>query len=67
MIGNRYRSIDPAEIDAFDADGVGGDAVYDTRPRTNVHLRNAELNDGDSLDSAQYPLVIEPKSMEAKQ
>ena len=46
---------------------TGDDAVYDTRPGTNVHLRNAELNDGDSLDSEQYPLVIEPSSMESDQ
>jgi ectoine hydroxylase-related dioxygenase (phytanoyl-CoA dioxygenase family) len=46
---------------------TGDDAVYDTRPGTNVHLRNAELNDGDSLDSEQYPLVIAPSSMEPNQ
>jgi ectoine hydroxylase-related dioxygenase (phytanoyl-CoA dioxygenase family) len=43
---------------------TGDDVVYDTRPGTNVHLRNAGLNDGDSLDSEQYPLVIEPSPME---
>ena len=37
---------------------TGDDAVYDTRPGTNVNLRNPELADGDALDSEQYPLLI---------
>jgi ectoine hydroxylase-related dioxygenase (phytanoyl-CoA dioxygenase family) len=37
---------------------TGDDVVYDTRPGTNVHLRNAALRDGDALDSAQYPVVF---------
>jgi ectoine hydroxylase-related dioxygenase (phytanoyl-CoA dioxygenase family) len=36
---------------------TGDDVVYDTRPGTNIHLRNATLNDGDALDSEQYPVV----------
>ncbi|MFN0124633.1 MAG: phytanoyl-CoA dioxygenase family protein [Blastocatellia bacterium] len=36
---------------------TGDDVVYDTRPGTNIHLRNAALNAGAALDSAQYPVV----------
>jgi ectoine hydroxylase-related dioxygenase (phytanoyl-CoA dioxygenase family) len=38
---------------------TGDDVVYDARPGTNIHLRNATLNDGDPLDSGQYPVVKE--------
>lgn len=37
---------------------TGDDALYDTRPGTNLHLRNAALRDGQVLDSAQYPVVL---------
>ncbi len=37
---------------------TGDDVVYDTRPGPNEHLRSAELNDGDPLDSARYPRVL---------
>jgi len=37
---------------------TGDDVVYDTRPGTNVHLRNKLLADGQPLDSAQYPVVL---------
>lgn len=37
---------------------TGDDVLYDTRPGTNVHLRNPALRDGDTLDSAQYPVVL---------
>lgn len=37
---------------------TGDDVVYDVRPGTNVHLRNASLCDGQPLDSAQYPVVL---------
>jgi ectoine hydroxylase-related dioxygenase (phytanoyl-CoA dioxygenase family) len=38
------------------------DVVYDTRPGTNEHLRNSSLNDGDALDSSQYPVVLGMKT-----
>ena len=34
---------------------TGDDVVYDARLGTNKHLRSEELNDGDTLDSDQYP------------
>jgi ectoine hydroxylase-related dioxygenase (phytanoyl-CoA dioxygenase family) len=37
---------------------TGDDAVYDTRPGTNIHLRNETLADGDPLDSERFPIVI---------
>ena len=37
----------------------GDDAVYDSRKGTQGHLRSDQHNDGDSLDSDQYPLVWE--------
>jgi ectoine hydroxylase-related dioxygenase (phytanoyl-CoA dioxygenase family) len=37
---------------------TGDDAVYDTRPGTNTHLRCADLSDGDALDSSVFPLLL---------
>jgi len=37
---------------------TGDDAVYDTRPGTNVHLRDQTLRDGEPLKGPMYPLVI---------
>ena len=36
---------------------TGQDVTYSSRPGTNRDLRNSMLEDGDPLDSAQYPLV----------
>ena len=36
---------------------TGDDVVYDTRPGTNTHLRSPDHEDGDVLDSDQYPVV----------
>ena len=36
---------------------TGDDVVYDSRIGTNVHLRSPTHNDGDVLDSNQYPVV----------
>jgi len=41
---------------------TGDDAVYDSRPGTNKHLRCSVLNDGDPLDSEQFPVVIADSS-----
>lgn len=41
---------------------TGDDAVYDSRPGTNEHLRSPVLNDGDPLDSEQFPVVIADSS-----
>ena len=40
---------------------TGDDVVYDTRPGTNLHLRNSALADGQPLDSVQYPVVLRRK------
>ena len=39
---------------------TGDDITYSKHPGTNEHLRNALLEDGDALDSAQYPLILRP-------
>lgn len=36
---------------------TGDDAVYDSRPGTNAHLRSERLKDGDPLGGEQFPLV----------
>lgn len=37
---------------------TGDDAVYDSRPGTNAHLRNPALRDGEPLDSEMFPVVM---------
>ena len=37
---------------------TGDDAVYDTRPGTSVPLHDADLNDGDPMTGAFFPLII---------
>ena len=36
---------------------TGTEVVYYTGPGTDKNIRNSTLNDGDHLDSAQYPVV----------